>query len=72
MMDIQDKIAFLQDIAVICPVDGESMGIDFVDDEEMQVHCEGKVTGESYCIELSEVDFKNWVFYKLEQVKYPE
>jgi hypothetical protein len=71
-MTTQEKIAFLQDVAVICPVDGEAMGIDFVDGEELQVHCEGKVTGESYCIELSEVDFKNWAFYKLEQMKNPE
>lgn len=71
-MNTKEKIAFLREAAVICPTDDESMRINLVDDDEKRVYCEGEETGESYCMELSDIDFKNWVFYKFEKMECPE
>jgi hypothetical protein len=70
-MNTEEKIAFLREAAVICPTDDESMRIDLVDDDG-NVHCEGEETGESYSLDLSEIDFKNWIFYKFEKMECPE
>jgi hypothetical protein len=70
-MNIEEKIAFLREAAVICPTDDESMRINFVEDDG-KVYCEGEETGENYCLELSELDFKNWIFYRFTKMETPE
>lgn len=69
-MDTQQKIAFLQDAAVICSTDDEPMRVNYVDEEG--VHCTGEESGEDYHIEFEDVDFKNWIFYKLVKMEIPE
>ena len=64
-MNIQQRIAFFKEIAVMVPAgtNDESMRIDYVDEET--VYATGEDTGEQYSLPLEEIDMNDYIFYQL-------
>lgn len=69
-MNRAQKERFLSEAAIICPVDEESMRINYVD--EKGVHVTGEESGEDYLIDVDDVDFENSIFYKLQEMEIPQ
>ncbi len=65
-MNIEKRIEFFSDLAVIVPsADEEAMRVDLVDPEGKVVYATGEETGEQYQLELEGLDMNDYIFYKL-------
>ena len=66
MMDIEKRIAFFNEVALIVPTGSldEAMRIDVVDGGEQVIHTTGEDTGESYQLNLNEIDMNEYIFYQ--------
>ena len=70
MMDIEKRIAFFNEVALIVPTGSldEAMRIDVVDGGEQVIHTTGEDTGESYQLNLNEIDMNEYIFYQFVSV----
>lgn len=66
MMDIEKRIAFFNEVALIVPTGSldEAMRVDVVDGGEQVIHTTGEDTGESYQLNLNEIDMNEYIFYQ--------
>lgn len=65
-MDIEKRIAFFNEVALIVPTGSldEAMRVDVVDGGEQVIHTTGEDTGESYQLNLNEIDMNEYIFYQ--------
>ena len=73
MMDIEKRIAFFNEVALIVPISGslddeETMRVDFVDPEEKALYATGEETGEQIYFDLAEIDMNEYIFYQFVSV----
>ena len=79
-MSIEKVKAIVERSAIYVPIDCEGIRIDYwdtetniEDDEEVsKFYGTGEESGEEYCIEFSEVDLENDLFYELKLVDIDE
>ena len=66
MMDIEKRIAFFNEVALIVPTGSleETMRVDFVDPEEKALYATGEETGEQIYFDLAEIDMNEYIFYQ--------
>ena len=70
MMDIEKRIAFFNEVALIVPTGSleETMRVDFVDPEEKALYATGEETGEQIYFDLAEIDMNGYIFYQFVSV----
>jgi len=70
MMDIEKRIAFFNEVALIVPTGSleETMRVDFVDPEEKALYATGEETGEQIYFDLAEIDMNEYIFYQFVSV----
>ena len=70
MMDIEKRIAFFNEVALIVPTGSleEAMRVDFVDPEEKALYATGEETGEQIYFDLAEIDMNGYIFYQFVSV----